>query len=911
MNLEESFRKLRKRCGTGVSGMRNEYMRCLVGRFDDQHADRVMESYNEFATAAVNVELPLWFYSAWAIAGVSPLVKAKLTPEQEAAGRTPDVRPVAVGEADLRAISGHVTDGAVKSAAEILSPQQVAVGVDGGISLLIHGIKLTLELNREFVVVKLDLKNAYNSISRSVVLRRMQSHPELRQLVPFLHALGAAPTDLFVGMERATFGSSEGVQQGFPPSSLAFCIAIHPELITLDELLKLYGGCARATMDDVYAVGPAHAVFPALERFAATLKEMTDLEVQPTKYSCYSPEYDLTACPWRERVGAPVGVEEDEHGRAVYGIIVAGVPIGQPDYRRVVLAAKATSVVKYIEDTVAKLSCNAHALWAALYYCCQSRFDFWLRHETPHITRPYAEQIDAALKKAVESLGYDGMLDDEIVMARLRLPARRRGCGIRSRAWLAPIAFAACFIESAEGLIDRGGGALKGVFQHLEPMFGSDAFESNGDRFEHLIETRPGGEYYPSGSDLRDAWNELRARVPPGAQAKLLDAPAEQAGAGRGMLKLQKAITECIEEINFRALDDRIMQLPEGDERKVAWRSVDRLSSQWVASWPTHKHEYGHQRLEEVMTTYLGCESPIVRPYRGRTIPCGGNGGARVCDPHGSQLANAILPGGFTEPHDVIGWELFEITKEAGLPTELQPRHHFDSLIPVNILQDMTRNSGGIIADAAVTVALPPASHEPNQPRVAARPTRKLLFDIKTIYRGGCHYSGGPNNTMQSGAVMGRAKKVNRDYLRSARRLDRRHSAAGTTPIEDRLRSFTDVRGLVFGAYGEASRDVHLLLGVCATEIAKKCWREMGARTQDEARGFIIGQLRRRMGLITSEVMASHRLSRVPWIGVPRHVVVNRRTLAGPGGGARANRDGVVDAQDFFAHQQRRIAGGA
>ena len=154
----------------------------------------------------------------------------------------------------------------------------------------------------------------------------------------------------------------------------------------------------------MYAVGPAHAVFPALERFAATLKEMTDLEVQPTKYSCYSHEYDLETCPWREQVGAPVGVEEDEHGRAVYGIVVAGVPIGQPDYRRVVLATKARSIVKYIEDTVAKLSCNAHALWAALYYCCQSRFDFWLRHEAPGITRPYAEQIDAALARAVESL---------------------------------------------------------------------------------------------------------------------------------------------------------------------------------------------------------------------------------------------------------------------------------------------------------------------------------------------------------------------------------------------------------------------------------------------------------------------------------------------------------------------------
>ena len=218
--------------------------------------------------------------------------------------------------------------------------------------------------------------------------------------------------------------------------------------------------------------------------------------------------------------------------------------------------------------------------------------------------------------------------------------------------------------------------------------------------------------------------------------------------------------------------------------------------------------------------------------------------------------------------------------------------------------------NGTLVPDAAITISLPPASHEPNQPRVAALATRKLLVDTKTIQRGGHWYTGRLFNTMQSGAVMKRAKKVNGDYLAAARRLDARYSAAGTTPIEDRLKSHSDVRGLAFGAYSEASRDVHLILGVCATELAKKHWREMGARTMDEARSFYIGVLRRRMGLVASGAMAAQRLSRVPWIGVSRHVVVNRRTHAGANGGARANRDGVVDAQDFFAFQQRRVVAG-
>ena len=63
----------------------------------------------------------------------------------------------------------------------------------------------------------------------------------------------------------------------------------------------------------------------------------------------------------------------------------------------------------------------------------------------------------------------------------------------------------------------------------------------------------------------------------------------------------------------------------------------------------------------------------------------------------------------------------------------------------------------------------------------------------------------------------------------------------------------------------------------------------MGARTMDEARGYYIGVLRRRMGLVVSGAVAAQRLSRVPWIGVSRHVVVNRRTH-GANGGARADR---------------------
>jgi hypothetical protein len=100
----------------------------------------------------------------------------------------------------------------------------------------------------------------------------MGLHPRLAHLVPFLHALLAAPTDLYVGGQApggqrlfdvvvAAVGrdgnSEQGIWQGFNLASAAFCVGIQPELRALDAELAPFGGMARGQMDDVVAAGPA------------------------------------------------------------------------------------------------------------------------------------------------------------------------------------------------------------------------------------------------------------------------------------------------------------------------------------------------------------------------------------------------------------------------------------------------------------------------------------------------------------------------------------------------------------------------------------------------------------------------------------------------------------------------------
>ena len=116
-------------------------------------------------------------------------------------------------------------------------------------------------------------------------------------------------------------------------------------------------------------------------------------------------------------------------------------------------------------------------------------------------------------------------------------------------------------------------------------------------------------------------------------------------------------------------------------------------------------------------------------------------------------------------------------------------------------------------------------------------PSRRLLWDVKTIHGGtGWYLRQRQALDDQSGAVGVRARHIWPAYLHHARVLDVGYSPAGTTPIEDRLRSYSPTRGLVFGAYAEASLDVHMLLVAAASARAGQVWRRWGARTESEAR---------------------------------------------------------------------------
>ena len=85
----------------------------------------------------------------------------------------PDIRPIAVGET-LRRLTGKCLCALVKEkASEFFQPLQLGVACASGAEKIIHGLRRYVEnhwSNNDFAVIKIDMMNAFNLVSREALL---------------------------------------------------------------------------------------------------------------------------------------------------------------------------------------------------------------------------------------------------------------------------------------------------------------------------------------------------------------------------------------------------------------------------------------------------------------------------------------------------------------------------------------------------------------------------------------------------------------------------------------------------------------------------------------------------------------------------------------------------------------------
>jgi hypothetical protein len=122
----------------------------------------------------------------------------------------------------------------------------------------VHATRRFLEnISNDHVVVKLDFRNAFNTIRRDVILE--QTHSLLPEMYSYVHSAYSTSSVLFFGDK--TISSDEGVQQGDPLGPLLFCLSIQPALSACTTDLRV------GYLDDITLGGSLSAVSDDVERF--------------------------------------------------------------------------------------------------------------------------------------------------------------------------------------------------------------------------------------------------------------------------------------------------------------------------------------------------------------------------------------------------------------------------------------------------------------------------------------------------------------------------------------------------------------------------------------------------------------------------------------------------------------------
>jgi hypothetical protein len=154
-----------------------------------------------------------------------------------------------------------------------MMPQQLGVGVKIATELLAMGIRMTLNLHRDHILVTIDFDNDVNEMERAEVLERHMHHAKLNMMVPYRRAKLGPRSQLWSAGE--TMWHDEGLEQGSPTSSSGFSFTIHHKVKEAGRRLAVAGGCARFGMYDGYMIEPKELIFEVVKQFANGVKEDT------------------------------------------------------------------------------------------------------------------------------------------------------------------------------------------------------------------------------------------------------------------------------------------------------------------------------------------------------------------------------------------------------------------------------------------------------------------------------------------------------------------------------------------------------------------------------------------------------------------------------------------------------------
>ena len=346
-----------------------------------------------------------------------------------------DVRPIAAGETFRRLASKIGCLSAKAKSRTLFKDQQYGVATPAGAERVIHICRRLVAHhinNEDFVLCKVDLRNAFNHISRNSFMALTRHHfPELS---PFVEWCYSSDSNLTFGARVVQ--SSEGVQQGDPLGPLLFSLVMREMAAEIkagapDLHLNLW------YLDDGVLAGQASDVRHALDIIEIGGPKW-GLNLNPSKCEIIThPSSSHQTTHFPDIPGLNINMEGN--------LSILGSPIGSTTYSRQFLLDSAISQAEESLEAIEKLE-DPQVAFSLIRQCtgfCQMVYS--LRTTPTDELLDLCRRLDNAVQRTVET--FCRPLSD---MARRQAQRNKQfgGLGLRSAemhatsAYVASVAFA-------------------------------------------------------------------------------------------------------------------------------------------------------------------------------------------------------------------------------------------------------------------------------------------------------------------------------------------------------------------------------------------------------------------------------------------------------------------------------------
>lgn len=211
----------------GTDGLRPQHLKDIISLSAGEAGQRALKSITKLCNFLLAGKLNVVICELLYGASLCALVK-----------KDGGIRPIAIGTT-IRRLTSKIGCFSVKSdMVNYLLPRQIGFGVKFGCEGAVHAVRSYLHNNRSTskVILKVDVKNAFNSIERDVMLSEIKA--KIPQLYHYLRQCYLQPSYLLFGDK--IIWSKVGAQQGDPAGPLIFSLAIHPLVSQLTSELNIW-----------------------------------------------------------------------------------------------------------------------------------------------------------------------------------------------------------------------------------------------------------------------------------------------------------------------------------------------------------------------------------------------------------------------------------------------------------------------------------------------------------------------------------------------------------------------------------------------------------------------------------------------------------------------------------------------